>query len=56
MTDVTLEQAFKTILETKKFQARIIEEKTIIVFPDNEANHQKYKQHELWPAKSDGSK
>jgi type II secretory pathway component GspD/PulD (secretin) len=56
LPDVTLEQALKTILETKKLQARIIEEKTIIVFPDNEANQQKYKQHELWPAKSDRNK
>ena len=56
MIDVTIEQALKTILEDKKLQARIIEEKTIIVFPDNEAKRKKYEQYELWPAKSDGNK
>ena len=56
LTDVTLEQALKIILEEKKLQARIIEEKTIIVFPDNEAKRKKYEQYELWPAKSDANK
>ena len=56
LTDVTLEQALKIILEEKKLQARIIEEKSIIVFPDNEAKRKKYEQYELWPAKSDANK
>ena len=56
LTDVTVDQAMKTILEEKKLQARIIKDKKIIVFPDNEANRKKYEQYELWPAKSDGNK
>lgn len=56
LTDVTLEQALKIILEEKKLQARIMEEKTIIVFPDNEAKRKKYEQYELWPPKSDEKK
>src|SRR5215468_4164820 len=56
LTDVTLEQALKIILEEKKLQARIMEDKTIIVFPDNEAKRKKYEQYELWPVKSDGNK
>ena len=56
LKDVTLEQGLKIFLVAKGLQARVIEEKTIIVFPDNEANRQKYKQHELWPAKSDSNK
>ena len=56
LTDVTVEQALKTILQEKKLQARIIKEKKIIVFPDDEENRQKYGQYELWPAKSDGNK
>jgi len=56
LTDVTLEQALKIILEEKKLQARIMEEKTIIVFPDNEAKRKKYEQYEPWPVKSDGNK
>jgi hypothetical protein len=53
---VTLEQALKIILEEKKLQARIMEEKTIIVFPDNEAKRKKYEQYQLWTAKSDANK
>ena len=56
LTDVTLEQALKIILEEKKLQARFMEEKTIIVFPDNEAKRKKYEQYELWPPKSDRKK
>ena len=56
LNDVTLKQALKIILEAKNLQARIIKEKKIIVFPDNEANREKYGQYELWPAKSDGNK
>ena len=28
------------------------EEKTILVYRDDEANHKKYEQYDLWPAKS----
>jgi hypothetical protein len=56
LTDVTLEQAMKIILESKKLQARIMEEKTIIVFPDNEAKRKKYEQYALWPVKPEGNK
>ena len=56
LAEMTLEQGMKLIFEEKKLQARIIEEKTIIVFPDNEANRKKYEQYELWPVKSDGNK
>lgn len=56
LEDVTIEQAVKIILIQKKLQARIIEENTIIVFPDNAANRQRYGQYELWPAKSGGNR
>ena len=56
LNDVTIEQALKTILEEKKLQARILEEKTLVVFPDNEAKRKKYEQYEPWPVKSDGNK
>src|SRR5262249_11305673 len=55
LEDVSLEQALKIFLVAKRLQARILEENTIIVFPDNEANVQRYGQYELWPAKSGGS-
>ncbi len=54
LRDVSLETALKIFLLAKRLQARIIEENTIIVFPDNADNRQKYGQYELWPAKSDG--
>src|SRR5215470_4797184 len=56
LNDVTIEQALKIFLVAKRLQARVIEEKTIIVFPDNETNRKRYAQYELWPAKSEGNK
>jgi type II secretory pathway component GspD/PulD (secretin) len=54
LKDVSFQQALKIFLIAKKLQARIIEEKTIIVFYDNEPNRQRYAQYDLWPAKADG--
>src|SRR4030095_10151641 len=55
LKDVTPKQVMKIVLIQKKLQARTIEENTIIVFPDNEANRRRYGQYELWPAKSDAT-
>ena len=56
LNDVTIEQALEIILVAKNLQARIIEEKTIIIAPDNETCRYFYKQYKLWTAKSDGDK
>src|SRR5262245_34255419 len=56
LKDVTAKQVMKIILIQKRLQARTIEENTIIVFPDNETNRQRYSQYEIWPAKSDANK
>ena len=56
LKDVTAKQVMKIILIQKKLEARTIEENTIIVYPNNATNHQRYVQYELWPAKSDGNK
>ena len=56
LMDVTAKQVMKIILIQKKLQARTIEEKTIIVFPDNATNSKRYSQYEIWPAKSDENK
>ena|SRR5215813_1496249 len=56
LKEVTAKQVMKIILIQKKLQARTIEENTIIVFPDNATNSQRYGQYETWPAKSDTSK
>ena len=53
---VTAKQVMKIILIQKKLQARTIEENTIIIFPDNETNRQRYGQYEIWPSKSDANK
>jgi len=45
----------KILLAAKSLQARIIEKNKIIVFPDNEANCQKYGKYQQWPAKSCGN-
>jgi type II secretory pathway component GspD/PulD (secretin) len=56
LKDVTAKQVMKIILIQKKLQARTIEENTIIVFPDNETNRQRYGQYEIWPSKSEPTK
>lgn len=56
LKNVTAKQVMKIILIQKKLQARTIEENTIIVFPDNEANRRRYGQYERWPAKLDANK
>ncbi|MGE3436789.1 MAG: STN domain-containing protein [Blastocatellales bacterium] len=55
LREVSFEQALKIFLVAKRLQARIIEENTIIVFPDNATNRERYGQYELWPAKSGGN-
>lgn len=56
LKEVTAKQVMKIILIQKRLQARTIEEKTIIVFPDNATNSQRYAQYETWPAKLDTGK
>ena len=56
LKNVTAKQVMKIILIQKKLQARTIEENTVIVFPDNATNSQRYSQYEPWPAKSDANK
>src|SRR5262245_38560354 len=50
LIDVTPEQGLKLIFDEKKLQARIMEEKTILVYQDDEANRKKYDQSEPWSA------
>ena len=56
LKDVTAKQVMKIILIQKKLEARTIEENTIIVYPNNATNHQRYVQYELWNAKSEANK
>ncbi len=51
--EVTLEAAMKIIFIQARLQARLIEEKTIIVFADNPINRHRFSEHKPWPAKPD---
>ncbi|MGH9846659.1 MAG: STN domain-containing protein [Blastocatellia bacterium] len=56
LRDVTAEQAMKIILIQKRYQARVIEKNTIIIFPDNEATRKRYEEFKLWPEKIEKKK
>lgn len=49
LKDVTPKAAAKTILDEQKLQARLIEEKKVIIFQDNEANRKRYEKDKIWP-------
>ena len=51
LPDVTHENALKIILEKKNLKARFMEEKTLIIFPDNEETRKKYEDFDPWPSK-----
>lgn len=53
LKDVTPEAAMKIIFIQQRLQARLIEDKTIIIFPDNETILPRYKQYKVWPAEAD---
>src|SRR5262245_25002960 len=48
LRDVSFKKALEISLLAKKMQAGIIAEKTIIVYPDNGDNRQKYGEYQLW--------
>src|SRR5262249_48190464 len=48
LIDVTPERGLKLIFGEKKLQARIMEEKTLLVYRDDEANQKKYEQYDIW--------
>jgi len=53
LNDMTMKAVMKIILDQEHLQARLIEEKTIIIFPDTEANRQRYEQYKVWPEDTD---
>lgn len=50
---VSLKDALETILEEKKYQARVIGEKKIVILPIDEADRENYRNLPLWPEKKD---
>src|SRR5262249_20927506 len=53
LKDVTIKAAMKIIFVQQRLQARLIEDKTIIIFPDNETNRRRYEQYKAWPDDAD---
>lgn len=53
LKDVTLEAALKIVLIQKRMMARIIEDRTIIIFHDNPTNRARFEEFPAWPAKYD---
>jgi PIN domain nuclease of toxin-antitoxin system len=53
LKDVTLEAALKIVLIHKHLMARIIEDRTIIIFHDNPTNRARFEEFPAWPAKYD---
>lgn len=51
LNDVTLEAALKIVLIQKRMTARIIEDKTIIIFADNPTMRARFEEFPVWPAK-----
>ncbi len=49
LKDMTIKAATRIILVQQHLQARLIEDKTIIVFSDTESNRQRYEQYKVWP-------
>lgn len=52
LNDVTVEAALKIIFVQKRLAAKLIEEKTIIVFSDNPTTRARFEEYPDWPAKS----
>ena len=53
LKDVTLEAALKIVLIQKRLMARIIEDRTIIIFYDNPTTRARFDEFPVWPAKSE---
>ncbi len=50
LNNVTMEAALRIILTQQRLEARFLDDKTIIVFSDNEASREKHKEHKPWPS------
>lgn len=49
LNEVTIKAAMKIVMIWQHLQARLIEDKTILVFPDNETMRRRYEQHKSYP-------
>jgi type II secretory pathway component GspD/PulD (secretin) len=54
LKDVTIKAAIKIIFVQQHLKACLIEDKTIIIFPDNETIRRRYyEQYKAWPEEAD---
>ena len=53
LKDVTIKAAMRIIFLQQRLQARLIEDKTILVIPDNETIWRRYEKYKVWPDESE---
>lgn len=53
LNDVTVEAALKIVLIQKRLMAKVIEDKTIIIFLDNPNNRARFEEYPTWSVKSE---
>ena len=51
LNDVTLEAALKIVLIQKRLMAKLIEDKTLLIFFDNPNNRTRFEEYPTWPVK-----
>ena len=52
LKDVPIRRAIKTILESKKLNARLKDERFLVIFADTPENQEKYSDLKPWPEES----
>jgi hypothetical protein len=52
LKDVPIKKVIKTILESKKLNARLKDEKFVVIFADTPENREKYSDLKSWPEES----
>jgi|SRR5215475_6949428 len=53
LKDVPIRKAIKTILESKKLNARLKDERFLVIFADTPENREKYSDLKPWPEESE---
>jgi hypothetical protein len=52
LKDIPIRKAIKTILESKKLNARLKDERFLVVFADTPENRERYSDLKPWPEES----
>jgi hypothetical protein len=56
LKDVSVEKAIKTILEMKKLNVRLKDERFLVIFADTPENREKYSDLKPWPEEEESEK